>query len=502
MKRFLMQAALILACSATISAYDGNPCCIPQRRDPIICYYDCIKFTSQTFMFTRPVNQNLPMYQSLWHSLIYSEAPCSTAFQLFGFYQTSHSTTDAIKYFLMNRKTHLQVRGDDAPDYFNRDIRAEWLGINNSHFSGSMTIDPKQKQMGFAAQAYHALGEFIPIDLLSNWWLTIRLPVVMVENNINIRQEGVQYPGTSFPKDIIQAFNQPNWRFAKMNPQGQSKVGVAEINVQLGSTYADYEYFEFAYYSGFSVCLSGSQNASYLFSPFVGNNGHAAIETGVNLQVPLNCDTTCQQICWFMDLEAHWLWPNLQCRTFDLRGKPFSRYLQLNRLNGEPNQLIPAVNVLTREVRVHPYALCEFSTGWRYISEGVEAEIGYTLWGHGNEKLHLKCPFPAEYGIAGTGFTVDPSTGRHLATSASASTIANQAPNDPEFVTINPGDIDLLSAESRTAINHKIHLSFGWKRFDCGPIDAFFSFGGYYEWAQRNSALEVSGGWAKIGASF
>ena len=507
MKRFLL-AALFFACLLIkLDAFDGNPCCIPQRRDPIICFYDCIKYTSQSFMFTRPANMNLPMYQSMWHSLIYSEDPCSTSFQLIGFYQESQTNKHMEQYFLINRKVSLEIRGDDAPDAHLRDVRSSWLGINNDQFRGTLAIHPEQKQFGFTAEFYQVLGGIVNIDILQDWWISVKVPVVLVENNIGLQQTGILNKGTNGPADIVQAFNQREWKFAKMKCNGQTKAGVAEINAKVGATYLGKEGFELAYYTGFSGPLSNTQDGEFLFSPFVGNNGHASVEGGINMQFTLNCDTTCQEFCWFIDLESHWLLPNRQCRTFDLRNKQWGRYLQLNVQNGPPDQNIPGVNILTRETKVHPYILAEFSTGCRYLTDSVEAEIGYTLWGHGNEKLRLICPFPEIYGIAGTGFMVDPQTGMHIATSASQSTIANKAPNDvdangdPIFVTIKAADIDLLSAESRTAINHRLHASLGYRRLG-GRIDAFLSFGAYYEWPQRNSALEVGGAWAKFGASF
>lgn len=491
-------------------AYDGNPCCIPQQRDPIICFYDCIKFTSQSFMFPRPANQNLAMHQAWWHTLLYTENPFGTNIQCIGFAQGSHSTKAEQQYFLFNRLTSLSVRGDNAADANTRDVRAEWLGISNNDFRGTLQIKPKQKQFGFSIEVYQDLGGLIDWNIFDNWWITARIPFIAVVNEMNLMQSGVSNPGnpnSDQPFDILSAFSQPRWRYAKMDDCKRSRVSPAELNIHLGSTYLGRDYFEMAYYSGLSVPLSGSACSEYLFSPFVGNNGHVSVEGGINIQITLNCDTSCAAYCFYTDLEVHWLFANEQCRTFDLLKKPWSRYLLLNKKDGPPDQNVPGVNVLTREVHVSPYSMAEFSAGWRYINDFCEAEVGYLLWGHGNEHLELKCPFEEVWGIAGRGSTIDPVTGATVATSASKSTIAQQAlddvdaQGDPIFITIKAGDINLLSAQSRTAINHQVHAAIAYTHNGC-TLDAFVGFGAFYEWAQRNSALQQWGFWAKFGAGF
>ncbi len=498
---------LSCAVGTLINAFTGNPCCIPQRRDPIICYDDCYEYTSQTFMYTHPITHNIAAYKDIWHSLVYTQAPDSTAFQIIGIGQGSNYNHNVVRYFLFDKKTSLTFRGDDAPDARYRDVRSEWFGINNDNFAADLTLNPKQNQLGFFVNVYQPLDTFFNHPFFDDWWLEVRVPFVLVDNNIGLIQTNLHNPGTAQgPEDVIQAFNQPLWKFGRMGIP-KTRAGIADISFLLGSTYLSNGFDEFAYYSGFSIPIRGSTDNHYIFDSVMGNNGHVSYDGGVNLQVGLNCDTDCYVAAWFLNLEVHWLFQNRQCRTFDLMDKPWSRYLYYNKKDGLPNQNVSGVNVLTRECKIRPYAMCEFNTGWRWITDSLEANVSYSLWGHGTEGIQLLCPFEEEWGIAGVGPLSPQQPG--LAASASNSTIKNLAPNDvdpdgnPIFVTVKASDLNIRSVQSRSAIAHRINASIGFHSFG-SYADGFLGFGGYYEWPQPHftSTLQVWGLWAKFGASF
>ncbi len=194
---------------------------------------------------------------------------------------------------------------------------------------------------------------------------------------------------------------------------------------------------------------------------------------------------------------------NEQLRTYDLKKKPWSRYLLLNKKGGTPDQNIPATQIFTLKTRVRPYNIIELSTGWRIRSEHVEGELGYNIWAHGDEQLYLRCPMQKGWGIAGKGAMPD-----GTATSASLSTISEQAPNDvdpitddPIFIPLTASDLDFRSAASRAAFNHKLHASFAYVYTGC-RTHGLLNIGGYYEFLQKNTALEQWGIWLKWAVSF
>ena len=70
-------------------------------------------FTSQTFMMTRPVSQNVAAYQSLWHTFIHNKkGDFKGSFQLTAYYQQSIPLRETSEYFLFDFKDQLLVLVD------------------------------------------------------------------------------------------------------------------------------------------------------------------------------------------------------------------------------------------------------------------------------------------------------------------------------------------------------------------------------------------------------
>ena len=468
---------------------------------------------------TRPVSQNVAAYQSLWHDFIHAKkGSFQGSFQMTAYYQKSIPLDETAQYFLFDFKNELLVLGDATHDRKFRDIRAEWLGLP-SDFRGYMSICPEQTQIGVIMEYSQDLKKFAEYDFLKRFWVNISLPFIVVENSLNLSQWGV-YESVAepnhHPKDIIEAFNQRSWHYAKINGK-MSRFNLAPIEIKLGGAFLADGSNQVVSYTKILIPTGQEDENHYLFEPLVGYNGHLGFGTGVNFQIGLLRDPTDYDICFFLNLEGVFLIRNWHYRTFDLnwppcsydcqacdqccwnnelRGRPWSRYLLFNMKGGHPNQLEPGVNVLTRRVKVRPYNVVDFSMGWRVIADKFELEIGYNIWGHGSETIECIKRIERAWGIAG-----QPLPGDKEARSASMSTIEQRAENDAEFVTITDSDIDISSAESRGALNHRVHTAGGLVHRG-KTIDAFFGAGAYYEIPQKNSALKTWGIWVKVGGSF
>lgn len=448
----------------------------------------CHEYMSQSFMFTHPVYMNVLLEQSLWHNIIYNkEGAWRASAQAIGMYQDSIADARIARYFLINHKNCLLVQGD-AITCSERDVRAEWLGINNPEFSGFMSLNPQQTQYGAELQWHQDFSLFTDACWAQYCWFTALLPITHVANNITIMQWNVHNTGTGVAYDIISAFKQPDWCFAKMDGK-QSVTTVPELTLKVGVTSLSQSHYQFIYYAGIRIPIANTQNPAFIFSPVAGNNGSVGFIGGINWQLLLNRNAEQIAFCFFLNLEATFYVPTHQLRTFDLIDKPWSRYLLFIK-DGCPGSLIPGVNILTQKVKVQPFELVDFSLGWRCITEHMELEIGYGIWGHGDERLTLECPLEPIYGIAGTENNT-----------ASMSTIAFQAPNDPLFVPIFSSDLNLTSAASRSALNQRFSASIGYQNL-ARDIDTIVGIGAFYEWPQKNSALQLWGLWIKLGASF
>lgn len=479
-----MNKQLILFCSALLLSMQT----FATRTD----------YTSRSFMFYRPINQNIAMNQALWHDVIYTKRGENlSGFQMYAAYQNSLEQIGTARYFLIDPcKDCVLITGDNASCNKIRDVRAEWLGITNAKFLGTLKIAPEQRQIGLFLEYHKDLREMFETEFLRDYWVSLNLPIVIVENDLNMQQVNVLNSNqNSF--DIIEALTNPKLRYGKFYRCSRRKTGAAELNIRFGKAYLAHNDFEVIYYSGFRIPMGGSQNPEFLFDPYIGNNGHFGMVTGVNFQIKLNHDNDNHVFSFFTSLESTFLARSEQTRTFDLKNKPWSRYLLLNHQDGPPDQLCPATQVLTLKVRARPYTVIDFVAGLRLKTNWFETEIGYSLWGRGEERVRILCNFKEEWGIAGTTDPENPST----VASASESTIKTLAANDDEFVVICKSDIDLKSGAAQSSLNHRLHLSIGFINKGT-TVDGFFGFGGFYEIPQKNTAFKLWGAWAKFGATF
>lgn len=469
----------------------------------------------RSFMFTRPAYYNLAMYWQAAHAiLLKKEGHIGGGVHGIGFYLQSQSQNQTARYFLINCKTKLLVSGDtNVGDTYTRDVRANWLNLPDN-FRGYLSIKPKQKQAGFLIEYNQNLCTVCPdITFLNNSWIGIIMPVVFVENDINICQSDVVNQGNPAqgPANILQAFRQRAWCSGKMVGK-RRRIAPAEIRVNLGQTYHSENYFEFAYYSSLVIPTGNKPKPETIFEPVVGNGKHVGIGGGVTLEWVLNRDPVTLGWCMFVNLEGIFLIRNHQWRTFDLKDKPWSRYLLYNMKNGPPNQNIPGVNILTRKAVVRPYGMFDFSVGFRLRTEHMELEFGYNVWGHDHERVHLCTSFVNEcsplFGIAGVG-ALNPllPADQQVATSASQSTIGLLAPNDldingsPIFIAIRDEDIDLKSAAAASALNQKVHIAAAYIQ-QGHAVDYVFGGGYYIEFPHKNGALRTWGAWLKGAVTF
>ncbi len=453
---------------------------------------------SRSFMFTKPGYYNIVAEQALWHDIVYNKkGHVRAGLQLIPFFQRSIDLNKSARYFLFDRKTELVIAGDDISnrntrDIPLRDVRAEWLNLP-SDFEGTLSINPQQQQYGFTLEYSQDLKRWLDVPFVRDMYISLLIPFASVANDLNITQTNVSNEGSTFPEDIIQAFNQPAWNYGKIAPCKKHRNELAEIKILLGTCYESRDYFQVNYNSVVVIPLAKRENAEYLFSPVVGNNHHFGIGAALNIQALLNRNPETIAWCFFLDLESTILIRNHQWRTFDLRKNPWSRFIPMNTLGAEPNTNVPGVNLLTRKATIKPFNVVDFAMGWRTKTKKSEFEAGWGIWGHGYERIDHIHEIDTIFGIAGT----DPGT------TASRSTIGQQAPNDPNniFVPITVFDIDAQSAANAGALNFRLFFSGGIINIGKRE-DTVFGAGWSIDIPYKNSMLQVWNVWMKLGGTF
>lgn len=505
-------------------------------------------YTNQTFMFTRPIADSISIHQTSWHSLAYKKQTNGSACQISAIYAPSFENLDNSAYFLFDNKKSLSVAaGRTSSDFtttsftpsgkpyipnptegqftvpsFDRDILGQWINVTGTD-AKKFTLNPSQKQASIIIEASQDLNKIFSSSLFENWFLGLSVPITLVENNI----------GISGDKDVLTALKSPQYLFAKFADGTRDSLRVTQAHLSLGTRYLSQEDMHVITSSGIIFPLVEQKCGSVLFEPIQGFNSHIAFNAQALFQFPIatKTDKANSRILFFFDLNNNFLMRNHQLRTYDIKGKPFSRYLKL--LDRHKNEIVPGTNVLTLRSRVEPYNIVNLATGFRFKFKSSIGEMGYELWAHGHERVtpeakpgHLDDFAWQEnrYGIAfinetgalakldSSGAVVALPVGQ-LGQTASASTINYVAAPDghtsccqtTSFVQQNKylslRDLDHFSCAARATVTHRGFVNIGL--IEKGKTrDYFLDFGVFIEAAQNNAALCLWGSWLKAGLSF
>lgn len=454
----------------------------------------------RSMFLPRQLFNNLPIVESGWHKLIHEreKEQREASFQVVGAYQNSICRSKTNRYFAPRRTNCIVIAGDDAPNACARDVRAEWLmhdtpGVEN--FSTSFYFKPKQSQYGALLQYNQALTSFIKSDFFENVFIFASAPIQHTTSRLELKSTSSHAQNAQ----ISAAFNNPAWCAGKAACK-RERTDLAELRVGWGQVFAREKIFEFIYYTGVSFPTAHTSDPEYWFDAVNGYNGCYGINGGVQMQFLLTRDTSTIDLYFFTNVDDTFWIRRHQMRTYDLYDKPWSRFMLYNRIAPNcPASNVPGVNIFTIDSVVRPYNIADFSVGWRVATKRCECELGYNVWGHGDEIIKIRYPdeFCAVWGIAGS--TAD--------TSASESTIAQQAANDVDaddaavFVTIPVSQLDLYSPATRSALAQKIHAAITL-HYTGEKIASLVTAGAFYEIAQKNGSFNLWGFWAKFAASF
>lgn len=492
------------------------------------------KYSSQTFLFSRPAFNSLGIQQGSWNALAYEkEHEKGGAFQCSTFYEQSFKTSDAASYFGINKnnKSILSVGTATANNYtqgslytktVSRDILGQWLGFTDpaSNFSGEFSITPEQRQIGFIFEYSQDLKNLFDIGFLRYLYVNVSLPVTLSENTL-------KYEGHD---DILKAFtnqNSNNWEYLLYPTETQRSFSASNLKLTLGTTLIGIKDILMTTCSSLFIPLTSAVKGKKLFEPVQGYNGSFALSSQALFQFPImkKSDEAVSRICAFFGFENVFVMGNKMKRTFDLKNKPYSRYLLL--YDKITNSLEFGVNALTKDCDVEPYNFMNIIAGFRFNYGKAIAEIGYEFWAHAPEKvsLHKDDPWTEDrYGIAYIDSTGALITSTHASSVGSGLTASKSTINYVEFadgdtrgtkshagvpidanaqynVYIKESDIDYNSAASQKTHIHRPYVSLGL-RGSKEKYDLFVNVGGHLSVSYQNSALSMWGGWFKAGATF
>jgi hypothetical protein len=460
----------------------------------------------------------LMLNQTLYNPLINKER-----IQAVVFTSSSTNAQDLARYFFPFCKTQL-FADENAGEPLPRDLFTQHFNIFTTRgtFRSIISIAPKQTVTGFGVHYRYSFWEH---DDNKGIWASISASLQKVTNDLRLRETvldnggGPQFVSDTFvAANMIQALQQPEWLFGKLSCKPCSKTGIADIELKLGYSWEN-EQACVEGYCGLLIPTGNKPNGEFLFQPIVGHGQHPGLflgSTGTYVW-QLGCD---MKVGLYYAAHGLYLFKNKQCRSFDLKGKPWSRYLEVYRnkeqaltaskiFNNNPllgaNVATPGINVFTQQLDVKPGFLQNISAALVFVNKQWQLEFGYNLYCRTAECVNLACPWkegPALKHLDGRGLTnpFREITGNPVLDDILTGVSLDNYQNN----IIKESDLDLNSAAQPGFISHTFYNSIRYEHiFDDNNGSIFASTGFSYECVPHtNAAPERWTWWAKVGGYF
>lgn len=291
------------------------------------------------------------------------------------------------------------------------------------------------------------------------------------------------------------------------------KTRLASVNLEFGYNFACDEDYYFGLYLRACAPSGNKPRGDYLFEPVVGNGGSWELGGGLDAHAVLwRSEETDSTFSFYLDANVTHLFKACQRRTFDLCGKPNSRYMLAERLTSTltpagslagntaagatagtlssfqfVNEFAPVANLTASTVKVS--AAVQGDVAFKFCfnnGNGFSWDVGYEFWARSCEKVKkANCAtdplstetwalkgdahvygfrdnttsFPVALGATESLATINAGTNgfNDSITTTNDAAIRNPGIDNPRFAVDNSaGDVELLDApnalQTRTSI--------------------------------------------------
>lgn len=485
----------------------------------------------KTFFTNRPLYQTArPEYVSgfLNDKMVAAADGIGGAFEAVLFGGKATNTRNLASYFMPNCKTLLHVSETSGTGV---DLLATNFGIHTVNgtsgvgapFVSNICFNARASEFGLGL--HYLQGFCFNDDRSKFWYVDISTPITHVNSELLLTESVVTTGGgvdafastSTSVANMTQAFRQAAWCFGKIDScASHGLTRLADIEAKLGYQWVYSDAAQMASYFGIVIPTGNKAKSEYLFEPIVGNGKHWGVMFGS--QGGFNVWNSCNDkyhLQFSFYTNAEYLFQNKQMRSFDLKGKPWSRYLAVYAdeaaataaaalpANVQAN-LTPGINVFTQHVKVQPRFQYNLTTMWTLSSDcGFLGELGYNLYAREKECVKLDCSWatgPAIPAIANQGNTnpVRNITGNDIL-NTEVTSIPLEAYTESLILA---SDLDLDSAAHPAILSNTVYGSLGYQWADmCNPLH--MNIGGSYEWAGKDFAVMNRWTlWGKFGVSF
>ncbi|HLW73066.1 MAG TPA: hypothetical protein VKR54_03380 [Candidatus Babeliales bacterium] len=330
----------------------------------------------------------------------------------------------------------ITIAGTQAPDI---NVTKDWMAENfylPRDFKSTIQFTPKVQNFLVDFNLYVGLDEWVK-------GLYFRLYGPVVNNRVTLQPcESVQQAGTigydpgffsqnEVPADTLlqtalSFFNgcttitvpgivaAPLLK-AKIADDKKSTTGFAELRGELG-----WNYLHEDYHIGFNIQAAAPTgkrpHGDYLFETQVGNGKHWELGIGLSGHWTMwRSEDDEKHLDLVLEGDVTHLFNATQCRTFDLIGKPNSRYMLAEQMNLKPTTNLfgntepnlemgtitqassqfnaaysPVANFSTRNVNVSIGVQADLVAMINYTRHGFSWDLGYNFWGMSHEDIDLR----------------------------------------------------------------------------------------------------------------
>ena len=292
-------------------------------------------------------------------------------------------------------------------------------------------------------------------------------------------------------------------RYARMSTYRLTKSRLAEIQCALGYNFLlDTDYHLGLELRG-SIPTGNRPTGAFLFEPIIGNGHHGELGLGLTGHWSFWHDTDhCRNLSFYCDANITHMFKTCQQRTFDLVGKPLSRYMiamdmrppvtNLTTQSQTPTaqfqqRFVPVANITTLPVDVSCAIQADIACKCAFTTSCVQWDLGYDFWYRSCEKISLhydyccKNRFEQRWALKGDSFvfgfpqhvngSIAEKGGVALSPSQSKATISSGTNNWPDGINghawnQNPG-IDFpadfaYNDNNRPLVTHQLEYSDTW----------------------------------------
>jgi len=407
----------------------------------ILILLPCVSMARATLYAPRPQGHNAARESvGNMHRMLYKEDDKIHGTFAYGFEYSQSWRPDDITMSLFENahKTPcgcgITISGSAVANRGATDWMADYFGLPTD-FQSTVAFKPSITNL-IAPITYHlGLDEWI-----HGLYFTVELPLVHTQWTLNPREHIVARGSNSYPlgyfaekevprSDLLQNFlsfasNEKvptlsqstdyipvTFRaldYGKMSCSRHTRTRFADITAILGWNFIERE----AYHIGMnfrSVMPTGNTpKGYYLFEPMVGNGHHWELGYGMTSHWDFwQNKTEDRRLTAHIDASTTHFFSARQKRVFDLKDKPYSRYMLMEQMQDNSTStprlspifpksefsgmLTPLANLSAFNVNVNVSLQADLVALLSYSSDTCSFDIGYNLWMRGCEKIDNAC---------------------------------------------------------------------------------------------------------------